>query len=204
MNGWGFVDDTHDTVGTGQMVSGPDGQPLGAGSAELTLTGSTDGQAVATLNHEGTRIASIIKLDYSTYTRNTNAIALQLAVAGLGVTGTKPWHRLVYEPSRNTTVTNEAVMAGKWQRWNPTAPGPSGAKWWITNTATCGQSTPCTWDYIKITFPNATISGGVWLKAGSGWMPVNNYNVDAFLFVALTPLSGVLYDFEPDRNNDSD
>jgi hypothetical protein len=36
----------------------------------------------------------------------------------------------------------------------------------------------------------------VWLKAGSGWS-AGKFNVDAFVFAATTPMTSVLYDFEP-------
>jgi hypothetical protein len=62
---------------------------------------------------------------------------------------------------------------------------------------------PCTWTEIRALFAANPISEGVFLKAGSGW-PANSYNVDAFLFIAAAPLTGVVYDFEPERNGDSD
>jgi hypothetical protein len=200
MNGWGFVDDNNTGTGGGQMRFGPPGQPLGVGSAELTLTSKhnaagqyLDGWALATGNHNTTKVTSILSLYYSTYTAspNTNAIALQLAVSNTLPTG---YHRLVYEPTNNGSV-----VSNHWQRWNPTDPA---ARWWMTprDNPVCPQSNPCLWSQIKILFPNATITGGIWFKAGSNWSP-GTYDVDAFLFVATLPLRGTLYDFEPDRNN---
>jgi hypothetical protein len=103
----------------------------------------------------------------------------------------------VYEPGSHG---NPAVTPNTWQRWNPL---DLNAKWWVTRSTICGQLTPgCTWAEIQVKFVTTnTITGGVWLKAGSNWLP-NKYNVDAFLFVATAPLSGVLYDFEPATNDD--
>jgi hypothetical protein len=199
MNGWGFVNDNR-KAGGGEMVYGPIGQPLGAGSAQLTLTQSIDGWALATGNHEGTKVARILSLDYSTYTRDTldpNAIALQLAVTNIGFTN---YHRFVFEPRIQGPG---AVKLNQWQRWNPTAPS---AIWWISDrfneVTLCTQAAPCTWTQLTaIYYTAATIAGGVWLKAGSGWS-AGKFNVDAFVFAATVPLTGVLYDFEPETNND--
>jgi hypothetical protein len=195
MHGWGFVND-NGKAGSGRMVFGPTGQPLGAGSAELTLTQSIDGWALATGNHEGTKVAGIVSLDYSTFTRNIYATTVQLTVNNPSSDLLFPgYHRLVFEPS----VTPGSVTPNQWQRWSPTG---AMAKWWITRnkTALCTQASPCTWAQIKALFPTSTINGGVWLKAGSGW-PAGLYNVDAFLFIAASPLAGVLYDFEPERGD---
>jgi hypothetical protein len=199
MNGWAFFNDNGKS-GSGQMVFGPTGQPLGAGSAELTLTGSADGYTLATRNHDGTLIASIVKLDYSTYTRNGNAISLDLTVYNTNLALPFPgYHRLVFEP-----VNNGTVMPNTWQRWTPTG---LAARWWVTQNkaGVCTQSSPCTWAEIRGYFSTSTIrgdlEGGVHLKAGSGWS-LGQYNVDAFLFAATVPLTGVLYDFEPETNND--
>lgn len=188
MHGWAFVSESG-TGGGGQMVSGPAGQPLGVGSAELALESTADGWALATGNHDGTMIASITSLNYSTYTRNTNAISLQLAFSG------PTYHRLVFEPSNNAAVT-----PNHWQQWTPTAPT---ARWWITRSTTvCTQASLCTWLQINTMFPAATITGGVWLKAGSGWS-AGSYNVDGFTFDAANQRA-VTYDFEPSRNGGSD
>jgi hypothetical protein len=196
MNGWAFNND-NGKAGSGKMVFGPTGQPLGAGSAELTLTQGIDGWALVTGNHEGTNIGGITSLDYSTYTGNSNAIALQLAVDNIGG---DYYHRFVFEPG----IQGSPVKANEWQRWNPTA---ATAKWWVTDSSNeltfCKQAWPCSWTDINKTYPNATITGGIWLKAGSGWS-AGKYNVDAFHFIVAMPSRSVVYDFEPDRNNDSD
>jgi hypothetical protein len=200
MHGWGFVHESGGG-GNGQMVFGPAPAPLGVGSAQLTLSdakdarGRADGWALGTLNHNGTTIASIISLDYSTYTRNNYAVTVQLAVSNPADSLVLPgYHRLVFEPS----VTPGSVQQGTWQRWSPTGPL---RKWWFTNNPTpvCTQVAPCTWTEIRALFAANPISEGVFLKAGSGW-PANSYNVDAFLFIAAAPWAGVLYDFEPETN----
>jgi hypothetical protein len=205
MHGWAFFNDNH-KAGSGQMVFGPTGQPLGVGSAELTLTTSSDGYTLTTHNHDLTKVSSIISLDYSTYTRNTHAIALQLTVYNTTDPLALGYHRLVYEPG--VSQGNPAVVSGAWQRWAPTAPT---ARWWMTHpptTGVCSQATPCPWPTLKAMFPTTTLrgdpEGSVHLKAGSGWSmdpttPPNKYNVDAFVFVAASPFAGVLYDFEPER-----
>jgi hypothetical protein len=205
MNGWGFWDDTREKPGTGQMVFGPAGQPLGVGSAELTLTSAltatgafADGEALVTTNHDGTLVDSIIALDYWTYTRNKQAISIQLAFRTSPLPGN--YHRLVYEPG---TRGNPAVTENVWQWQHPTAPT---AGWWVTNSTVCNQSTvpACTWTEINALFGKYPLTtAGVWLKAGSNWQP-GKYNVDAFLFVASAPWAAVLYDFEPERNGEPD
>jgi hypothetical protein len=57
----------------------------------------------------------------------------------------------------------------------------------------CPQSSSCTWSSILSGFPDATISGAVVLKAGSGWSSFDG-NVDG-LTIGVNG-SDTTYDFE--------
>jgi hypothetical protein len=202
MHGWAFENEGTAT-GSGQMVFGPAGLHPGVGSAELTMAQRLDGPTLRTFQHDGTRVSSILSLDYSTYTRNANAIALQLAIVNTSDPGPRGYHRLVFEPRSQlpSAGTTSAVVPNQWQRWTPTA---ATAMWWMTRDDTaCPPSRPCTWLQIKAMFPTTPITYGVWFKAGSKWdmdpaTSPNKYNVDGFLLIAAVPLTGVFYDFEPE------
>jgi hypothetical protein len=202
--GWFFYDDTHNLASgptvTGSFVDGPGHPPLGTGSANLTVGNVTDGQALLTLAHAGTRLDAITKLQYSTYvssSANPPALDISLQVgidydatdANTGFQG-----RLVFEPYQNGTVV---VTPGTWQTWNALA-----GTWWASKTTAagsnglCPQSAPCTWAQVLINWPNAGINanaGVTGFKAGSNWAAFNG-NVDAFTI----GVSGAdtTYDFE--------
>ena len=59
MNGWYAYDDQNDSTvtATGKLVTGPATPPLGVGSAQLSVTGSSDGQAFATNSYLGPLLA---------------------------------------------------------------------------------------------------------------------------------------------------
>lgn len=204
-HGWFFYDDTHDSLATatGRFVDGPGTPPLGKGSANLFVAGSTDGQTLMTLGYAGTRLDAITTLQYSTYVSTSSnpatlAIALQIGVdfdstdTNNGFQG-----RLVFEPYQNGGV----ITPGTWQTWNALA-----GKWWASKTTSagsnglCPQSAPCTWPQVLANWPNAGIHasagsgpGPIVFKAGSGWATFNG-NVDAFTIGVHG--SNTTYDFE--------
>ncbi len=197
---WGFISDNGTTgdYTTGFEV-GPDGAPLGEGSAFITLGSAAAGITLATQNYQGTRLADIEALSYSTYTTlPVAAMTFQINYdIDLDDTNT-PWYgRLVYEPYMNGTVESDT-----WQTWDMLAGG--NAKWWASNNANspvdnvCGQSSPCTLTDLLQQWPDLRIrndaSSAIQFKAGSNWNGfegnVDNLNVT---------IGGVLdtYDFEP-------
>ncbi len=190
MQGWGFVDD-NGNGGTGQMVSGPASPPLGSGSAELSVDDTTQGYALATAAYAGTPLADISDLGYSSYQPGpTLAIALQFDVK-YRTSDTSYDGRLVYEPYQNGHVT----VGSGWQSWSPLD-----GIWWASHTGPtngtnglCPISAPCDWSTILSDFPDATISGGVLFKAGSGWSSFDG-NVDAFTIGVNG--TDTTYDFE--------
>ena len=85
--GWYFWNDAVDspTGSPGQLVAGPATPPLGTGSVELgpltTATGGTGSSMIATNAYNGTNLADITSMSYSTYQPGpTLAIALQFDV----------------------------------------------------------------------------------------------------------------------------
>ena len=99
------------TGSTGGFATGPTGQPLGSGSAELTLTTALQGHVLALPGVFGGSRLDQMTLSYSTYRQsvdagNNLAIALQFNVdydltdAATGYQG-----RLVYEPYQGNSGT---------------------------------------------------------------------------------------------------
>lgn len=190
MQGWHFFDDTTNGPGTGQMVFGPAGQPLGSGSAQLTALLPTDRQALGTGAYTDTRLANISQLGYWSYqTGPTLAISLQFDVR-YRPTDTAYGGRLVYEPYQSVG----AVPAG-WTSWDTLA-----GRWWASKTnaagsnGLCSQSSPCTWAQVRSNWPDAQIWGRLLFKAGGAWSGFVG-NVDA-LTVGVSG-QATTYDFEP-------
>jgi len=176
MHGWAFVDD-NGNGGTGALVGGPATPPLGSGSAELAVSASNQGYILATGAYAGTRLADITNLSYWSYQPGpVLAIALQFDVR-YRPSDTSYDGRLVFEPYQNGHVS----VGSGWQHWSPLD-----GIWWASHQGAangtnglCPQSAPCTWASILSSFPDATISGAVVFKAGSGWSSFDG-NVDAF------------------------
>jgi hypothetical protein len=196
--------------GTGTFESGPATPPLGVGSFELSTPDSTAKVQLLTSRYDGTALADIDGLSYSTY-RDPASTGFVAGVAALNLrvdlTGDgAPDAYMVYEPYQDQG--NAAVQTGVWQNWD--AYNGGAAKWWInTGAGGCGQATPCTWSQIVTAFPNATIEEGVNCGPGGikvpcpGSLGVNQgsgnagiiSNVDA-LTVSVNG-SETTFDFEP-------
>ena len=197
-NGWMVVDDNGKGLGLGEFVSGPGTAPLGTGSAHLVLNDSTAGWIFTSAMQNGTKLADLEKLEYSTYvTTNTGVqtIALGINVDYDVTDDNDAWQgRLVYEPYH---TQNDAVIKGEWQTWNPIT---SEKKWFASGGAgkvSCPQSAPCTWSDILAEFPKIgfhNTMGAVSFKAGSGWATFDG-NFDNFVI----GVSGEeqTFDFEP-------
>ncbi len=194
MHGWLFYDDQHDltATATGSMVAGPGTPPLGTGSAHLSVSGTSDGQALL-MPFPETRLDTLTSLQYSTYQPGpTLAIAfsfdIKLRPADSSYDG-----RLVFEPYQNGTVS----VGSGWQTWSPLT-----GKWWASHQGAsngtnglCPIGAPCDWATVLTDFPDATISGNIVFKAGSNWSSFDG-NVDA-LTIGVSGADAT-YDFEPE------
>ena len=204
MHGWAFYDDNTGAPGTGHMVAGPATPPLGEGSAELSVTGPTDRQILATGAYAGLPLDSIGRLTYWTYQAyaptdfaDRHAVTLQFDVH-YNVDNCNPASptcyqgRLVYEPG--VGELNPPILSG-WQRWDALA-----GHWWASRQSAygsngrCSQAAPCTWAEVGANWPAATINVGLLFKAGGGW-PAFTGNVDAFT-IGVTGQGTTTYNFE--------
>ncbi len=196
-NGWVFVDDNDNSVGSGTFVSGPATPPLGNGSARLFANVSSDREMLVLPQYQGTKLSDITKLEYSTYRVSGGpalAIALQFNIDTDLTDANTSWQsRLVYEPYYTHTVNT-----GVWQTWNTQDDSGTG-NWWFAGApqnAVCGIGNPCTWSELKAAFPNAGIHstlGAILFKAGGGWTGFDG-NVDAFT-IGVNNVDNT-YDFE--------
>jgi hypothetical protein len=147
--------------GTGTFEQGPATPPAGTGSFELRTPDSTAKVQLFTDLYDGTRLADVDGIGYSTY-RDAESTGFDAGVAALNLrvdlTGDgNPDAYMVYEPYQDQG--NAAVQTGVWQDWDAYSGGS--ARWWInTGAAGCGQNSPCTWSTIVAAFPNATIEEG--------------------------------------------
>ncbi len=194
-NGWSFLSDNSGTTGSGLFVTGPGSPPVGRGSAQLTVTGMSDGWILGNTNYVGTRIDQLATLNYATFQPGpTLAPALAFDIK-FRPTDTTYGGRLVFEPYMNVPTVN----AG-WQQWTAIS-----GKWWASHNddvsgsrGNCTQGAPCTLSQFLDDFPDATIAGRVVFKAGSNWTTFTG-NVDDFT-IGVDDLAGhtteTTYDFE--------
>lgn len=154
--------------GTGTFEEGPGDTPLGTGSFELRTSDSTAKVQLFTDRYDGTRLADVDGIGYSTYRdpsstgfiAGVTALNLRVDLTGDG----SPDAYMVFEPYQDQG--NGAVLTGVWQDWDAYRDGE--AKWWLnTGAGDCGQATPCTWDQIVAKFPNATIEEGTTCGPGA-------------------------------------
>jgi hypothetical protein len=195
--------------GTGTFENGPSTPPLGTGSFELQTITNPEKVQLFTNQYNGTRLADIDGIGYSTY-RDPASTGFEAGVAALNLrvdtdNNGSPDAYMVFEPYQDQG--NAAVQTGVWQSWDAYRGGA--AKWWLnTGAGGCGQATPCTWSQIVALFPNATVReapncgpGGVTAPCpgslGANQGSFNSgiiSNVDA-LYVSVSG-SKTVYDFE--------
>lgn len=169
---WG----TADTRSPGRLafVNGPLRPPLGVGSAEMRTPDNPSKVQLFTDLFEGTTLASIRAISYSTLrsaapTGSPATAALNIAV-DLDNSGTFDG-TLVYEPYMNGGDPGANV----WKTWDAYAGG--NGKWWYTKAGTaanpiaalnaCGQATPCAFSTYQSAAPFARVRGGLGLNQGT-------------------------------------
>lgn len=196
--GWLFYDDNTDTYNNtpgvlGSFVNGPAGQPLGTGSAEVTI-GAGGRTNISTYQFAGTPLESITQLGWSG--RTTVAGATSYLVMNVDFNLSDTWQRrLVYVPTgvaANTWQTFDAIQGGAAQ-WTY-----SGTTWPAPNALP--GTTPKTWNQILADYPNARIrvtDAHVGIRTGNPG-PAETTNIDRFVFG--TDIAVKVFDFEPTAN----
>lgn len=198
---WVFYNDENDTISSilGSFVSGPATPPAGAGSAELTVSG-TQRRNLATFQFGGTVLSDITSMMFSTYqpsgqTDNERAMYLQFNV---DFTGSGLWQsRLAFVPSQNGTVVQDA-----WQTWNA---ADDSALWWWSGYAGNGNKWPDndtdeyrTWAELKTAFPGIRMNTGILshlsFRAGEPYADGFTGNIDKFV-IGINGANTV-FDFE--------
>jgi parallel beta-helix repeat protein len=207
MQGWLFYNDETDTVDNtlGSFVTGPTSPPLGSGSAQISVTG-TQRRNLATYQFANTSLASITELKYSTYnpsTGNGEAVGSQRSgylQFNVSFDGNDTWQRrLVYVPSANSTVTQDA-----WKEWDAIAGGTaqwsySGATWPVTGEP---GTTAKTWNQILVDYPSAKIrSTDAFFGVRVGEPYANGYteNIDKIVFA--TSANKTTFNFDNTSND---
>jgi hypothetical protein len=187
--------------GTSTFEQGPATPPLGSGSLEISTPTGADKLTVFNFDHNGTALADIDAMGYSTYRsagdlQQVAALNLQVDVNGAAPGG---FTTLVFEPVYNTG--QGAVVSGQWQSWDAYAGGQ--AVWWSSSPipSAPNRDTFVSWNTIVAANPDAVIAGGVGINQGSG-NPTLVTNVDAFSFGAGGDT--VTYDFELVKDEDGD
>jgi hypothetical protein len=183
-------------------VTGPATPPLGQGSLQMSVSGTSDHWSVYNYDHMGTPLSAITALSYSTYTDNTTtAPALQMEInpgspspAGM-VAGcpTKSYSTLNFEPYLNSGGT---LASHTWQSWNVLS--ANGVVWGTGITACAPASyTGISWATLLSYYPNATIKYGFGVNVGSSWSAMTG-NADA-LTIGTSALT-TTYNFEPNNS----
>lgn len=198
---WFFYNDENDTIDNslGSFVVGPSTAPLGAGSVQMSVSG-TQRKNLATYQFSGTPLSSITKLAFSTYNpsagnggSSTRSGYLQFNV---DFNGTDTWQRrLTFVPANNGTVVQDS-----WQEWDVIAGGNaawtySGAVW--PGTGISGF-TPRTWSDILASYPGVRIrvtDSFLGVRVGEPYANGYTENVDKFVFA--TAAGETTFDFEP-------
>ncbi|MFA7628490.1 MAG: hypothetical protein WCY37_03755 [Candidatus Dojkabacteria bacterium] len=162
MQGWTFTKDGT-SGGVHGLIQTPTTPPLGMGALHVSLSNTTTSQkaGIVSSSFNGVRLDSITKMEYSTYrvaagldgSANLN---LQFVLSN-GPSN----KRLIYEPYWNGTQ-----QLNQWQTWNALT-----GRWWTNgvtpSTNPCGMDSPCTLTTLLSLYPNAAISGSVYLLAGT-------------------------------------
>ena len=204
-NKWFLYNDSNDTIDNtlGTFVTGPGTPPKGTGSIEFTLGASPlDRKNIATFQFSGTPLASISNMTFGVYSHRGVAGPNEDPFLNFNVdfTGSSSaWQRrLVYVPSANGTVTQDA-----WQTWDAISSG--NAKWSWSGYAANGNKWPDnntdqyrTWASLLTAFPQARLlpTGG-WLGIRVGEPGPTNYVANVDFFSITKNSMTTVYDFDP-------
>jgi hypothetical protein len=175
-------------------VTGPATPPLGQGSLQMSVSGTSDHWSVYNYDHMGTPLSAITALSYSTYTDNTTtAPALQLEINPGNTAGTDAgvsYSTVNFEPYQNPD--EQPLLANTWQGWNVLS-----GNVWGTHLSGAPQSAPISWSAFRAMYPNATIKRGFGVNVGGGWSAMTG-NADA-LTIGTSALT-TTYNFEPNNS----
>lgn len=181
------------TPGAAAFVTGPSTPPAGTGSLELTTIGASDKVYAFNFSKEGTKLADIETISYSTYRNagNLQQVAALNMVIDFNGAAEGGFSTLVYEPVYNTA--QGPVVSGDWQDWVASGSGV----WWSTraiNGQCAGATAACdmTWDEIKNNNPDAIIEGGFGVNQGGG-------NPGLVTSVDALKINDTTYNFEEKR-----
>ena len=207
------IDQSSNTLtGTGgpTNVPGPGIPPLGVGSLQMSVTGTSDHWSVYTNDWAGTKLADITSLSYWSYSNNsTTAPTLQVVISP-GTASPTGTNAGCLQQSHYSTLNVEpylqpgsGVVPYTWQYWNALA---SNAVVWGTHLSACMPESPrgINMSTFLSYYPNATIlpltdDAGVGFNVGSGWGAMTGA-ADA-LTVGTASTGPVTYNFEPNAGN---
>ncbi len=134
------------------------GGEIGGSAAILSTTSATADkvQLFTDLFHD-TLLSDIDGLGYSTF-RDSASTGFVAGLPALNLRVDRDNDDivdtyLIYEPYQD--LGNAAVTSDVWQTWDAIRGGA--ASWWASHLPGCGQATPCTWDTIVSTYPDARV-----------------------------------------------
>ncbi len=201
---WFFYNDETDQIDSalGTFVAGPDTAPLGAGSAEILVSG-TQRRNLATYQFSATRLADVTAIRFSTYnpSAGNGGSATRSAYLNFNVDfdGSDTWQRrLVYVPSVNGAVAQDA-----WQEWDAVDGGA--ALWTWSYYYGNGGAWPDgdtnqyrTWADLVASFPDLAVrTSDSWLGLRVGEPYADGYTETLDAFVWSTVDGTTTWDFEP-------
>lgn len=210
-NGWVEVHSTCGlpTTGSQSFVNGPGTPPRGNGSHQFNIGLNGDSfETHRTPNHNGTLIADITDLSYSTYVQVTGSggqapyLNLLVDTTGDGMSDDQLFFEPVYQDG-NYGFPNQGTLAtGVWQEWDSVQGG-----WWALSAGTFGPPLVSLATYAAAN-PGAKLAtspaGALRVATGCGAGAWDNFigNADALTFGANGNL--VTYDFELLSDSDGD
>ena len=201
-NGWV---ETHTgcggVTGSQAFVDGPGNPPLGTGSHQFNI--GADGnsfEVIRTANHNGTLLADITTLDYSTYVQVTGSggqapyLNLLVDTTGDGVSDDQLFFEPAYQDGNYGFPNQGTVTVGTWQEWDTVQGG-----WWALSAGTFGPPLTSLASYAAA-HPGARLAnstlGALRIATGCGAGAWDNFvgNADALTIGANG--NSTTYDFE--------